>query len=561
MNEKLENILNETLKSLDYDYQVKVVKSNMDGVDFQCDDAFKLAKLYHKAPFMIAEEIVNKLKENKEFDEYFKEVSVSKPGFININVSDKLINNSLISLMKKDKFGIKLENETIVIDYGGPNVAKPLHVGHLRTAIIGQAINNILKFKGNHTIGDVHLGDIGAQMGQVIYGILKDFPNTKYEDIEFDLNYLNVTYPKMSALCKEDEDVRKACAEITKKLQEGDSNYHILWEKIYKLSVSDIKRIYDYLDVHFDYWYGESDAYKVFPEMMEYLDKQPCVRIDNGAKVIDVKEENDKIDIPPCIIQKSDGAYLYATSDLGTIWQRKKDFNPDEIIYVVDARQSMYFTQVFRVAKKTGIYEGKLVHYGNGTVNGKDNKPFKTRTGGALKLEDLIKEVKQEFINLRPENQNMDQEDLDKIVNSILKFADLQNDLTRNYIFDIKKFSEVNGKTGPYILYTYLRVNKLLTKNNGKLSEKIYNEIDRTLRLKLLEVSSVIDEAAKERRPHIIANYLYELSVIANNFYQTNHMANLEESIKNDYDIVLTYNNYVLKTLLELLGIHIPKTM
>lgn len=561
MNTKLETILNETLKSLNYDYETKVVKSNIDGVDFQCDDAFKLAKTYHKAPFMIAEEIVEKLKENDNFSDYFKKVNAAKPGFINIIVSDKLINESLAELMRKDKLGATNENETIIIDYGGPNVAKPLHVGHLRTAIIGQAINNILKFKGNKTIGDVHLGDIGAQMGQVIYGIIHDFPNTKYEDIEFDLNYLNVTYPKMSALCKENEDVRKECAEITKKLQEGDPNYHILWKKIYDLSVNDIKRIYDYLDVHFDYWYGESDAYKQFPEMMNYLDKQPCVRIDNGAKIIDVKEETDKVDIPPCLIQKSDGAYLYATSDLGTIWQRKKDFNPDEIIYVVDARQSMYFTQVFRAAKKTHIYDGKLVHYGNGTVNGKDNKPFKTRTGGALKLDDLIEEVKQEFINLRPENQNMDKKDLDKIVVSILKFADLQNDLTRNYIFDIKKFSEVNGKTGPYILYTYLRINKLLTSNDGKLSENIYNDIDRTLRLKLLEVSSIIDEAAKERRPHIIAGYLYDLAVIANNFYQTNHMANLEGQIKNDYDIILTYNNVILKTLLELLGIHIPKTM
>ena len=463
--------------------------------------------------------------------------------------------------MQKDKLGATKENETIVIDYGGPNVAKPLHVGHLRTAVIGQAINNILKFKSNKTIGDVHLGDIGAQMGQVIYGIIHDFPNTKYEDIEFDLNYLNVTYPKMSALCKENEEVRKECAEITKKLQEGDPNYHILWQKIYDLSVSDIKRIYDYLDVHFDCWYGESDAYKQFPEMMAYLDKQPCVRVDNGAKIIDVKEETDKVDIPPCLIQKSDGAYLYATSDLGTIWQRKKDFNPDEIIYVVDARQSMYFTQVFRAAKKTHIYDGKLVHYGNGTVNGKDNKPFKTRTGGALKLDDLIEEVKKEFINLRPENKKMDKEDLDKIVVSILKFADLQNDLTRNYIFDIKKFSEVNGKTGPYILYTYLRINKLLTSNDGKLSEKIYNDIDRNLRLKLLEVSSIIDEVAKERKPHIIAGYLYDLAVIANNFYQTNRIAGLDGQIKNDYDIILTYNNLVLKTLLELLGIQIPKTM
>ncbi len=561
MYTKLEEILKNAMQELNYNYEPKVIKSNVEAVDFQCDDAFKLAKEYHKAPFVIAEEIVTKIKEDKNFSNYFKEISVSKPGFINISVSDTLINKSLKELITQDKFGVNKENETIVLDYGGPNVAKPLHVGHLRTAIIGQAINNILKFKGNKTIADVHLGDIGTQMGQVIYGILNDFPNKNYEDIDFDLNYLNVTYPKMSALCKEDEEVRKKCAEITKKLQEGDKNYRILWEKIYKLSVNDIKRIYNYLDVHFDYWYGESDAYKQFPEMMKYLEDNNYVKIDNGAKIIDVKEEDDKIDIPPCIIQKSDGAYLYATSDLGTIWQRKKDFNPDEIIYVVDARQSMYFTQIFRASKKTHIFDGKLVHYGNGTVNGKDNKPFKTRTGGALKLEDLIKEVKKEFVNLRPENKNMDEEDLDKIVNSILKFADLQNDLTRNYIFDIKKFSEVNGKTGPYILYTYLRINKLLTENDGNLSDDIYNETDRALRLKLLEVTSVIEQASKERRPHYLANYLYELSVIANNFYQNNHMIGLEGQIKNDYNIVLSFNNLVLKTLLNLLGIHIPKTM
>ena len=561
MNTKLENILNETLKTLNYDYETKIVKSNIDGVDFQCDDAFKLAKIYHKAPFIIAEEIVNKLKENENFKEYFKEVNVAKPGFINIITSDKLINNTLKELMKKDKLGIKRENNKIVLDYGGPNIAKPLHVGHLRTAIIGQAINNILKFKGNTTISDVHLGDIGAQMGQVIYGIIHDFPNKKYENIEFDMDYLNVTYPKISGLCKENEKIKEQCAEITKKLQNKDKNYQILWKKICDLSIKDIKRIYDYLDVHFDYWYGESDAYKYFDEMMKYLDKKSCVKIDDGAKVIDVKEDDDKIEIPPCIIQKSDGAYLYATSDLGTIWQRKKDFNPDEIIYVVDARQSMHFTQVFRASKKTNIYNGKLTFCGYGTVNGEDNKPFKTRTGGALKLEDLIKEVKEEFVNLREENKSMQDEDLDKIVNAIIKFADLQNDYTKNYIFDIKKFSEVNGKTGPYILYTYLRISKLLTQNNGKLSENIYNEIDRTLRLKLLEVTSIIEAAAKERKPHLIANYLYELSVIDNNFYQTNHMSSLEENIKNDYNIILEYNNLVIKKLLELLGIHIPKAM
>ncbi len=561
MYEKLNQILKETFQKLNYNYEPKVIKSNIDGIDFQCDDAFKLAKEYHKSPLIIAEEITNKLKENENFENYFKEVMPAKPGFINIIVSDKLINEALKELMKKDKFGIEKQTKTIVLDYGGPNVAKPLHVGHLRTAIIGQAINNMLKFQGNKTIADVHLGDIGAQMGQVIYGIINDFPNQNFEDIEFDLNYLNITYPKMSALCKENEEVRKKCAQITKELQEGNKDYRILWEKIYKLSVSDIKSIYDYLNVHFDYWYGESDAYKQFPEMMKYLEDNHYIKVDNGAKIIDIKEENDKIDFPPCIIQKSDGAYLYATSDLGTIWQRKKDFNPDEILYIVDARQSMYFTQIFRAAKKTHIYDGFLAHYGNGTVNGKDNKPFKTRAGGALKLKDLIKEVKQEFINLREENKNMDEEDLDKIVNSILKFADLQNDLTRNYIFDIQKFSEVNGKTGPYILYTYLRINKLLTEKEDKLSDNIYNDIDKTLRLKLLEVTDALNMAIKERKPHYIASYLYELSVCANNFYQNNHMTNLSGQIKNDYNIILSFNNLILKTLLNLLGIHIPKSM
>ena len=573
MQGKLEEILNSVFKKMGYEVDAKVIKSKEASVDFQCDNLFSLAKTYHKAPFVIGEEVVEEVKKIDDFSSYFKSIEVAKPGFINICVSDEFINNSLKELMKKDKLGATPSNDTIIVDYGGPNVAKPLHVGHLRTAIIGQAIYNILKFKGNKVIGDVHLGDIGTQMGQVIYGILEDFPNTKFEDIDFDLEYLNKTYPKMSALFKQDDEVKAKCLKITKDLQDevkaeyfneplkNNHNYKVLWQKIWDISVSDIKRLYDYLDVHFDLWYGESHAYKQFPEMMPFIEKQNVIREDDGAKLIDVKEDADKVDIPPLMIQKSDGAYLYSTHDLGTIWQREKDFHPDAIIYVVDARQSMYFVQVFRAALKTHLYEGSLEHYGNGTVNGPDNKPFKTRDGGTLKLEDLIEEVKKEFISLREENKNMDKEDLDKIVNAIIKFADLQNDLTRNYIFDIKKFSEVNGKTGSYILYSYLRINKLLSQNNGKLSSKIYNEADRNLRIKLLEVSSVIDQAARERKPHYIANYLYELAVIANNFYETNKMSGIEKVIKNDYDIVLSYSNKVLEVLLTLLGIHIPKAM
>ena len=555
----MENLFNEVFQKLGYEVKVKISKSN--NADFQCDDLFKLAKTYHKAPMEIGLEFEEEIKKLNNFNDYFKEIFISKPGFININVSDTYINNELKSLMTKPILGSTKEDKTIVIDYGGPNVAKPLHVGHLRAAVIGQAIYNILKYKGNNVIGDVHLGDIGLQIGQVIYGIIKDFPNTDFKDINIDLNYLNEAYPRMSKLCKENEEIKNKCASITKELQDGDPNYHILWEKIRKVSIDDIKRIYDYLNVHFDYWYGESDAHKEFPEMMDFLDKQGVIKDDEGAKIIEVKEDNDKFEMPPCLIRKSDGAYLYATSDLGTIWQRARDFKPDNIIYVVDGRQSMYFKQIFRAVKKSHMYDGVLEHYGFGTVNGPDNKPFKTRAGGSLKLEDLIKEVKEEFTNMREENKHMDNEDIDKIVVSILKFADLQNDLERNYIFDIKKFSEVNGKTGPYILYTYLRINKIINENNGVLSNKLYSESDRALRLKLLEVSNVINTAAKERKPHHIVSYLYDLAVMANNFYQNNRLADLEGQNKDDFEIILNFNNKVIKTLLDLLGIEIPKKM
>lgn len=556
----MQELFNKVFSELGYDNDTRIVKSNKEA-DYQCDDCFKLAKMYHKSPMEIGNEVVNKINESSEFSKYFKEVSFAMPGFINIKVSDEYIASSLRSLMSKEILGATKEDNKIVLDYGGPNVAKPLHVGHLRTAVIGQAINNILKFKGNETISDVHLGDIGTQMGQVIYGILEDFKDSNLDDVNLSLEYLNKTYPRVSALCKENEEVKNKCLEITKELQEGNPIYRKLWQQILEISILDIKDIYNYLNVHFDFWYGESDAYKEFDDLFKFLESKNLIKEDDGAKIIDVKEDDDKIEMPPCLIQKSDGAYLYATSDLGTIWQRQRDFRPDNIIYVVDQRQSLHFTQVFRVCKKSGLYNGKLELSGYGTVNGPDNKPFKTRAGGTMKLKSLIEEVKEEFINLRDENKNMDKEDLDKIVNAIIKFADLQNDLEHSYIFDIKKFSEVNGKTGPYILYTYLRINKLISENSSVLSNVIYSETDRNLRLKLLEVGSVIDMAAMERKPHYIANYLYELSVLANNFYQNNKVSGLSGTQKDDFDILLGFNNKVIKTLLELIGISIPKVM
>lgn len=548
-------LFEKALKELGYENEVKISASK--AADYQFDGCFKLAKLYHKAPFQIASEVINKIKEDARYDDYFKNLEVAGPGFINITVSDKYISGEIRQLINSDSLTSK-EEGLYVLDYGGPNVAKPLHVGHLRSAIIGQSINNILKYKGYKTVSDVHLGDFGLQIGQVIYGILKDNPGVDIKDIDFDLAYLNETYPKISGLCKENEEVKNECALITKKLQDGDPDYKILWQKIMEISIQDIKRIYRYLSVDFDLWYGESDAYKYYGRLFKML--EDYIIVDKGAKIIEVKEDDDKIDIPPCIVEKSDGAFLYATSDLGTILQRKEDYHPDGIIYIADERQSMHFTQVFRAAKKAHIYEGKFEHHGFGTVNGKDNKPFKTRSGGALKLEGLIEEVRENFINLREENKDMPKEDLDKIINAILKFADLQNNMERNYIFDIKKFCEVNGKTGPYILYTYLRINKIIDECY-ELSDTVYNEYDKALRLKLLEVSNVIDLAAKERRPHYIADYLYELAVLSNNFYQNNRMSDIEGKQKEDFNALLTFNNRVIKELLGLLGIDIPSAM
>lgn len=548
-------LFEKALKELGYENEVKISASK--AADYQFDGCFKLAKLYHKAPFQIASEVINKIKEDARYDDYFKNLEVAGPGFINITVSDKYISGEIRQLINSDSLTSK-EEGLYVLDYGGPNVAKPLHVGHLRSAIIGQSINNILKYKGYKTVSDVHLGDFGLQIGQVIYGILKDNPGVDIKDIDFDLAYLNETYPKISGLCKENEEVKNECALITKKLQDGDPDYKILWQKIMEISIQDIKRIYRYLSVDFDLWYGESDAYKYYDRLFKIL--EDYIIVDKGAKIIEVKEDDDKIDIPPCIVEKSDGAFLYATSDLGTILQREEDYHPDGIIYIADERQSMHFTQVFRAAKKAHIYEGKFEHHGFGTVNGKDNKPFKTRSGGALKLEGLIEEVRENFINLREENKDMPKEDLDKIINAILKFADLQNNMERNYIFDIKKFCEVNGKTGPYILYTYLRINKIIDECY-ELSDTVYNEYDKALRLKLLEVSNVIDLAAKERRPHYIADYLYELAVLSNNFYQNNRMSDIEGKQKEDFNALLTFNNRVIKELLGLLGIDIPSAM
>ena len=558
------DILNKKISEILGNDDIHVIRSNRKELcDYQSDDCFKLAKEYRKSPMEIGNGIVEKLNSIDDFDDYFESVEFANPGFINIKVSSKLINKVLSDMNNNSKFGLKEPEsvKTFVLDYGGPNVAKPLHVGHMRTAIVGESIKRIIKYMGHKTISDVHLGDYGLQIGQVIYGIIND--NKSINDIT--LEYLEATYPKISALCKENEEVKEKCATITKELQDGNEEYQKLWKVILEISGNDIKRLYRYLDVSFDLWQGESDSYKYIPQTEEFLNNKNLLQSSEGAKIVDIKEENDTKEMPPFIFQKSNGAYLYGTTDLATIYERMEKFNPDNILYIVDNRQSLHFEQLFRVANKSGLTPNtELEFLGYGTVNGMDGKPYKTRSGDAPKLDSLFNEVKEIFLSKREENKNMTDEDLNKIVNAILKFADLQNSRERDYIFDLNKFSNVVGKTGPYILYTYLRVQKIIGDQNidNTLSDNIYNDADRNLRLALTEFSLAINSAYNERKPNYIADYIYNLAVLVNNFYQNNYVLNEENTLKkNDWLYVLNITNKLLKEMLELIMIEIPTFM
>lgn len=560
MIEILENIVLNSLKELDLNInKITLNMSSRDDCDIQCNDLFKISKLNNIDINTLGESLVNKLNNINNFNDYFSKIEFVKPGFLNITLSDKFITSNIIEMDSKEKYGIKKENETYVLDFGGANVAKPLHVGHMRTILVGESIRRILEYKGNKTISDVHLGDYGLQMGQVIYGILNE--NKTIDDI--DIKYLDYIYPKMSSLCKEDEKVKEECSRITKELQEGNDLYQRLWKKIMEVSIKDIKKNYDYLGAHFNYWYGESDSYNYLDEVENILNNKNLLEESSGALIVNVKKDTDNKEMPPFIFKKSNGAYLYESTDLATILQRKKDFNPDHILYIVDNRQSLHFERVFRTSEKASIMNmDKLEFLGYGTVNGEDNKPYKTRSGETPKLENLINDVKEIFINSKESNKEIDSSDIDKIVNSILKFADLQNSRERDYIFDINKFSNLTGKTGPYILYTYLRLNKIIKDkkiDKNKLTYKIYNKYDRQLRIKMLELVSAYEKAYINRMPNFIAEYLYEICVFASSFYEQNHISNLDDEIKaNDWLYIVYVTSKIIKDMLYLLGIELP---
>lgn len=562
----LENIITDVTNSLGYTVDsMTVIKSNRpDLCDYQCDQVFKLAKQYHKNPMEIGEEITHKINELENFSDYFEKVEFVRPGFINITLSNNFINNKLKNMYNNPKFDIKLPSvkETYFMDYGGPNVAKPLHVGHMRTAIVGEAIKRIINYFGHKTISDVHLGDYGLQIGEVIYGIKEKNMDIKDLTIK-DLDYI---YPEMSKRCKEDETLKEKCASITKDLQDGNKEYYEYFKKICEVSVSDIKNIYNYLDVHFDLWLGESDSYPYIPKVEQLLDSKHLLEASEGARVVYVNRDDDKVEIPPLLFKKANGAYMYPATDLGSIYQRVEDYNPDHILYVVDNRQALHFEQVFRTCQLSGLIdESKLEHLGYGTVNGLDGKPYKTRSGDTPKLQNLFEQVKKIFESAKEENKNKSESDKNIIVNSILKFADLQNSRERDYIFDIEKFSGLVGKTGPYILYTYVRINKIIekfTNDVNNLTDNIYNNYDRDLRVKLLDLEYELNLAFENRKPNYLVDYIYDLCVLVNAFYQNNHIINLDDEIKrNDWISVLKLSNKIIKEMLNLLAIEIPTEM
>lgn len=557
MIKDIEEFIKPIFDSFNYDFYVS--ESNKKEIcDYQINSLFRIAKELKVNLLEIGTTITKKINELKNFDEYFKEVSFLN-GFINITISDKFINKWINKSLNNLGVNKVESDELYFLDYGGPNIAKPLHIGHLRPAIIGESLKRIINYKGYKTLSDVHLGDYGLQMGQVIYGIKRD--KIKLEDIN--INYLNKCYPEISALCKSDEKVYEECKNIVKELQNGNKEYNELWNKIYEESLKDIKRLYKYLDINFDLWLGESDSKPYISKLIDLLLQKQLLVEDDGAKIVKLQEENDNKEMPPLIVLKSDGSFMYATTDLATIYERIEKYNPKYILYVVDARQSLHFEQVFRTCKKIG-WKNNLEHISFGTINGRDGKPFKTRSGETLKLDELIKMTKETFIQKREGNADMNEEDLDIIVNAIIKYADLSNNREKNYVFDLSKFSDVNGKTGPYILYSALRIRKILENNtfDGTVSDKIYDDIDRNLRIKLLDFDKYITKSIEERLPSIIAEYVYDIADLTSAFYQKNNISNLQDKTnKNDWLIILNFAYNVMKECLNMLSIKIPSKM
>ncbi|MGN0248143.1 MAG: arginine--tRNA ligase [Lachnospiraceae bacterium] len=562
----------------------KVTVSNRpDLCEYQCNGAMAGAKLYHKAPIMIANDVAAKCADSK----VFASVEAVAPGFLNIRLDEQFIADYLEEMKADKKYGLEEEKEPskIVIDYGGPNVAKPLHVGHLRSAIIGESIKRIARYNGHEVIGDIHLGDWGLQMGLIITELKERQPNLPYFDESFEGEYpkeapftiseLEEIYPAASLKSKEDAEYKERAMDATFKLQNGVRGYRALWNHIIAVSVFDLKKNYEKLNVEFDLWKGESDVHDVIPGMVEYMKREGYAHESEGALVVDVKEETDTKEIPPCMILKSDGASLYNTTDLATIKERMEEIKPDHIIYVVDKRQELYFTQVFRCARKTKLVtpETKLTFVGFGTMNGKDGKPFKTRQGGVMRLENLIRDINDQMYEKIVSNHEVAEDEAKKTAQMValaaIKYGDLSNQASKDYIFDVERFTSFEGDTGPYILYTIVRIKSILTKYaaTGKNADqasilKAETAAEKELMMNLAGFNAMMENAWAEMAPHKVCAYIYDLANAFNHFYHATKIMQEEDEVKQaGYIALLRLTKEILETCIDVLGFSAPDRM
>ena len=559
------------------------VSNRPDLCEYQCNGAMAGAKKYHKAPLVIAGEVAEKLAES----EVFAGAEAVAPGFLNLKITEEFLLKQLRQMAEEPKFGLEApeKKKRIIIDYGGANVAKPLHVGHLRSAVIGESIKRINRYVGHEVIGDVHLGDWGLQMGLVIMGLKERKPDLVYFDesytgeypreAPFTISELEEIYPASSAKSKEDAAYKALAMEATYKLQNGVRGYRALWQHILNVSVADLKKNYSSLNVEFDLWKGESDVHELIPEMVAYMKENGYAYISDGALVVDVKEDTDTKEVPPCMILKSDGASLYNTTDLATIMERMRLYHPDEIIYLTDKRQDLYFDQVFRCARKTKLVEPEteLKWIGFGTVNGKDGKPFKTRDGGVMRLETLIQDTKDEMYRKIREGREMSEEEARKVADmvaiSALLYGDLSNQASKDYVFDVDRFTSFEGDTGPYILYTIVRIKSILAKyreqgGNPESTElrKAENTSEKELMMELVQFQAMMQNAAEETAPHKVCAYVYDLANAFNHFYhETKILGEEKEERKQGLIALLVLTLNVLESCIDVLGFSAPDKM
>ena len=562
----------------DASYGKVTVSNRPDLCEYQCNGALAAAKQYKCAPITIANAVAEKLDKQD-----FSMIEAVMPGFLNLKLSDSFLQNYLEQMRTSEDFGVEKTGtgKTVVVDYGGPNVAKPLHIGHLRSAIIGESLKRLYKFFGYNTIGDIHLGDWGLQMGLIIAELQERQPELCYfdenytgeypKDAPFTISELEEIYPAAAAKKKEDEVFAEKAHTATFELQNGRPGYRAIWQHIMNISVADLKRNYNNLDVHFEAWLGESDADPYIPALIDDLKGRGIAVQSEGAWVIPVAEEGDKKEIPPCILVKSDGSAIYATTDLATMVQRMQDWKPDKMHYVTDKRQSLHFEQIFRAAKKSGIVpeETLLEHLGFGTMNGTDGKPFKTRDGGVMRLEQLISDmiafVRAKVVENKIVSEDAVEETTQKIAMAALKYGDLSNQPTKDYVFDMDRFAAFEGNTGPYILYTIVRIKSILAKYGAWENLPIApaaNSYAKDLMLCMTKLAPNLESALANASPNMICAYIYELAGCVNKFYhETRILTEEDKQLQAGYISLIALAKNILETCISILGFSAPDKM